>query len=178
MDLDKDPDNFLNAEEIENAAHVGDNPNEIRFSKEDAGALTDQGSTSPRRHRHRRFIVWSIVIVAIAGAIALYLRYFNPYIVDAQATGYISGVECRGYIFKTFEGELIPTAPMHIDGVYSRDFKFSVTDDSLAHRLQHYQAAHTPVTIVYEQYPATLPWRGASTVIVTAVKPAPTTPAQ
>lgn len=171
---DDQPDNYLNSEEIEAARHEGDNPGEIKFTSDDT--VDENGATvaAPRRRRRRRYFAVFIVIVVAALAVAGYLRYFNPYITDAQATGYVTGVECRGFVFKTFEGELIPAAPANVEGVYSRDFKFSVENDSLARRLQEYQAARMPVTLLYERYPATVPWRGASTVVVTGVKPAPT----
>ncbi len=177
MDLDQDPDNFLNHDEVEAARHEGDNPNEIKFTADDAprGNNRDsRGGVEPRRrHRSRRVGAVIVAVVLVALAIAVWLRYFNPYVVDAQATGYVTDVERRGVIFKTFEGELIPSIPQTVDGVYSRDFRFSITDDSLAATLQQYQASHRPVTLLYKRYPATLPWRGASTVVVTGLKPAP-----
>ena len=183
---DETDDNFLNSKDIEEANKKKEQPR--RDSDADDGYITfhdpDQPTDAPaegpsdsgdcqKRSRRRRVIFWSIAIILVGLAAGFYLRYCNPVEVDAKATGYLTGISKRGVIFKTFEGELIPDARLaDSTRVYSRDFQFSIPDDSLALRLQKYQEMNAKVTVTYERYPATLPWRGASKFVVTAVAPA------
>ncbi|MDE5686707.1 MAG: hypothetical protein K2I26_09135, partial [Paramuribaculum sp.] len=53
--------------------------------------------------------------------------------------------------------------------VYSHPEQFTIADESLAHRLQEFQGQRIPVTLHYEKFYATLPWRGASKWVVTSI---------
>lgn len=120
----------------------------------------------------RRGWVWFFTIVIIALAATIYIRYFTPYVTDSCTTGYITNVERRGIFFKTFEGEMISeTALTDTTHVYTRDFVFSIPNDSVARAMQSLQGSGRPVRVTYERFYGTLPWRGASTCIVTAVEP-------
>ena len=72
--------------------------------------------------------------------------------------------------FKTFEGEMI-TNEMLTDTtrIYQRSVTFSVPDDSLARELQQRQSTGRPVILLTKRYHGSLPWRGASTTIVTDI---------
>ncbi len=124
-----------------------------------------------KSHAFRKFLIWLTVIAAIALTAVIYIRYFNPYVTDAKVTGYITNIERRGIIFKTYEGEMISqqklTDPNHI---YSRDFFFTVPNDSLAKSLQEYQGSGRQVTLTYDRYWGVLPWRGGSTIVITAIE--------
>lgn len=121
--------------------------------------------------RKSRLWVWLLcVIVAAALAVACWLRYFSPYVEDATQFGYVENIEKRGTIFKTYEGVLIPYKElMDTTRIYSRDFIFTAQNDSLAAKLKRAQFAGCPVRVGYRQYHATLPWRGASKIVVTSV---------
>ena len=92
-----------------------------------------------------------------------YLRYCSPYAVEAQITGRIASIEKRGLVFKTYEGEIRPEGA---DSVMT----FSVASDALARSLGEAEAAGRPVTLIYEKYYATLPWRGESLRLATAIR--------
>ncbi len=116
--------------------------------------------------------MWFFSIVIVALAATIYIRYFTPYVTDSRMTGYITNVERRGIFFKTFEGEMISeTALTDTTRVYTRDFVFSIPDDSVARAMQSLQGSGRPVRVTYERFYGTLPWRGASTCIVTAAEP-------
>jgi hypothetical protein len=91
---------------------------------------------------------------------------------DGVEQGYIMKVERRGFVFKTWEGDMILsralTDTVH---VYQREFAFSVAKTDVAEQLQEYQSTGRQVRVGYKQYLGTLPWRGASTVVVTSVTP-------
>ena len=125
-----------------------------------------------RRHPFRRFITVFLLIVFVALGVTFWIRYCNPYVTDAQARGFIQGVEKRGIIFKTFEGEMLRKSALDdTTSVYSRDFNFSVDSDSLARVLQSYAGTRRQVVVTYRSYYATLPWRGASRNVVEDVQP-------
>lgn len=117
------------------------------------------------------FWLWVIGILVIIGLIiGCWLRYFSPYVEDATQYGYVEHIERRGTIFKTYEGTLIPYKElMDTTRIYSRDFVFSVQDDKTAAELKKAQYDVRPVRIEYKKYHATVPWRGASKIVITEV---------
>lgn len=114
--------------------------------------------------------VWWWVAAAgiIAGlAVAFWLRYCSPYIDEATQYGYVESIDKRGTVFKTYEGVLIPYREiMDTTRVYRRDFVFTAQDARVATRLYNIQRAGMPAEVRYKVYHATLPWRGASKIIV------------
>lgn len=123
-----------------------------------------------RRHRGRKVLAWVIFICIIVLAAGFYIRYFNPYVAEARASGYITNVEKRGIIFKTFEAEMISESALaDTTRIYTRDFTFSIPSDSLARILQPLQGTGRKVTVVYERYYGMLPWRGGSPCVLTGI---------
>ena len=105
-------------------------------------------------------------------AVTVGIRYFVPYVTESKVTGYVTLVEKRGIICRTFEGEMVSESQLADKGnVYSRDVYFSIPDDETARRLQQYQGTGTPVTITCKRYYGTLPWRGASNNILVSFQP-------
>lgn len=118
----------------------------------------------------KHWIWFSAAVLLTALAVGCWLRYFKPYVRDACQFGYVEHIERRGTVFETFEGVLIPYKElMDTTRIYSRDFIFTASDDKVAARLKRAQINAMPVRVEYEKYHATLPWRGASKIVVTAV---------
>lgn len=143
----------------------------VASQQQPVGPSQPVGPRKPRRHRGRKILAWFIVIVVIVLGGAFWLRYCVPYTEDTLTSGYITNVEKRGLIFKTYEGEMITQS--HINDtsrVYERDFMFSIPDDEMARRLQALQGTGKRVTLTTERYYGTLPWRGSQPVIVTGFK--------
>ena len=141
------------------------NPEDPRYWEKD-----DRWShLKPRRRA--RFYLWLVLAAVCAGAIVtIYLRYFSPYIEDATQYGYVENIEKRGMLFKTFEGTLIPYKElMDTTRVYHRDFIFTAADVKVATELKRAELDHRPVRVEYKRYFGTLPWRGASQIIITKV---------
>ena len=111
------------------------------------------------------------MIIVIAGlAVGFWLRYLSPYVEDATQYGYVEHLEKRGTIFKTYEGVLLPYKELRdTTRIYSRDFIFTAADKDVAMKLKRAQLDGRPVRVEYEQYHATLPWRGSSKTVITAV---------
>lgn len=162
MEFEEKPDYFVN-QEPEKPAHDPNDP---------FAPLPDSGENDEKKppHRFKKWLWWTLAIFAVILAVACYIRYFNPYIVDSKLMGYVTNVERRGIIFKTYEGEMITESSLtDTTRVYSRDFIFSVDDPKLALELQNCQGTGRQVTVTYKKYYGTLPWRGASRNIITAV---------
>ncbi|MCM1022065.1 MAG: hypothetical protein NC343_07250 [Muribaculum sp.] len=150
------------------------------------------GNDKPRRHRARNILIGTLIILLLVLGTAFWLRYFNPYVVDAKEQGYIVNVERRGHLFKTWEGEMVlKNALMNNENIYSRNFSFSVDDPQLAQSLQALQGTGRVVEVRYKSYSGILPWRGSSPNVITKIvaveqpeavtaptSPAPTTETQ
>ncbi|MBQ8773232.1 MAG: hypothetical protein IJZ17_01990 [Muribaculaceae bacterium] len=149
--------------------------NTIRFDGEKLDAdssdsiLPHDGTV---RCRFRKIAIWSIAILIVGVAVFVWLRYFNPYVIDAQCHGYVTSIERRGILFKTWEATILSES-VSITDTTSKTTKvinLSVVDDDVANRLGDYQATSEPVTVVFQRYWGTLPWRGASTLVATDIK--------
>ena len=113
-------------------------------------------------------LIFCAVIVAVL-FIFVYYRYYRPFADDGVKAGTLNYVVHKGYIFKTYEGELIQTglqskAP---NSMQSNEFSFSIVDEALAKRLE--MASGKEVQLHYQEYLGTLPWRGYSKFIVDSV---------
>ncbi len=164
MDLDSKPDNFLSEEKNEPV---------IKF---EGGAPAEAGSPSvpekpKKRHTMRRIFWWSVVVVVLSLAMVAWVRYVNPYETDMEEHGYVVDFKRQGVLFKTWEGQMIVQSAL-IDSTrpYSRDFVFSVDNDDVARKLAAAKGTGREVTVTYKRYWGVLPWRGATSTVVTSVK--------
>ncbi len=113
------------------------------------------------------FVACGIILGALYG---VYVWFFTPYIEQSVQYGYVEKIERRGHVFKTFEGVFMPYKSL-ADTIepYSGDILFSTADDHLAAELRRLQLSNIPARIEYSTYSGTLPWRGDSKVVITAV---------
>ena len=177
---DKGNDYFLhNFKEEQNTTTTDSQPSQNGFTFPEAGNGTGNNNDNPTpaaqpavKKRKRHGWRWFFFILFVILGVAVYIRYFIPYATESRATGYVTRVEKRGIIFKTFKGEMISQSQLtDTTRIYSRDFFFSIPNDSLARVIQSYEGTGQPVTLTCKRYFGTLPWRGASKIIVTAVDP-------
>ena len=115
-------------------------------------------------------IAWIIVILLLAGAAFFYIRFYYVFS-DGTKTGELNTLSYTGYVFKTYEGEMILTgygAKSSTGGsVQSKNFKFSVADEEVAKQLTEMTGQR--VTVHFKQYFGALPWRGYEKSIVDKV---------
>lgn len=170
MNYDDDKDVFDNErEEIEPNKEEEKKPH----YKPDDPAYWDQEESEwdhLRRRNRIPFWVWLVgALVVIGLVVACWIRFFSPYVEDATQYGYVEHIEKRGMIFKTYEGTLIPYKElMDTTRIYSRDFVFSVQDQKTAATLKQAMYDAKPIRVGYKKYYATVPWRGASKIVVTS----------
>lgn len=123
-----------------------------------------------------RWKVWALigsVVIVIALSSFVYIRYFRPFTKGAVQYGYVESIQPQGVIFKTFEGVMLPYRNlMDTLRLYNSDFVFTALNDSVAADLLRASSQNKPVKVEYTRYNATVPWRGDSRIVVTAVSPA------
>lgn len=148
-------------------------PEKPKYRPEDPAYWDEDESEWEHLRPRRRWMPWfwtAAVLVVAALLAGCWIRFFSPYVEDAVQYGYVEHIEKRGAVFKTYEGVLIPYKElMDTTRIYSRDFIFSAADATVATRLKLAQRKAMPVMVEYKRYHATLPWRGASKIVVTAV---------
>ena len=116
----------------------------------------------------KRVIAIVIAVVVIVGILFVMGRYYFVFGEGVKA-GTLNYVVKKGYIFKTFEGEMIltglkSTAP---SSMQSNEFLFSIEDAALAQRLMLNSGREMQVH--YKEYLGSVPWRGYSKFIVDSV---------
>jgi hypothetical protein len=130
------------------------------------------GAAPPPRRRRRRWpwilvgllVVLPALVIAAWTAIALNYSYSEA----GHRAGYIQKLSHKGWICKTWEGEL---AMVNMPGAAQERFPFTVRSDSLARAMSKMMGSR--VSITYEQHKG-LPTScfGETGYFVTAVEPA------
>ena len=108
------------------------------------------------------------VILLLAVAAFCYFKFWWVFS-DGTKTGELNSLTYTGYIFKTYEGEIILTGYGTKAGgssVQSKNFKFSARKE-VAEELQSLTGQR--ITVHYKEYMGALPWRGYEKSIVDKV---------
>lgn len=125
--------------------------------------------TIERRHNKLKTAMTTIIVVmisALAGWITVI--FWVPFVSEAQQRGVITQVQLEGFLFKTYEGQMVTEEYIaDTTKIYQRDFIFSIENDSIAKDLMKLQSTGKRVILTYKQYKGTLPWRGSSNKIIT-----------
>ena len=120
-----------------------------------------------------RWLVWFLLILIIGGCGVGYFKFLWVFS-DGTKTGELNSLTYTGYIWKTYEGEIILTgygSKNSAGTVQSKNFKFSVKDPEVA--LQLSKMTGYRVTVHYKEYKGALPWRGYEKAVVDYVNPEP-----
>ena len=109
-----------------------------------------------------------LLILIVIGGIFFWWRFYFTFGEGVKA-GNLNYLVYKGYVFKTWEGRLIQdgfqtTKP---GALQSNEFRFSVTNDSLARVLE--TAGGKYVELRYKEYLGAIPWRGVSKYVVTDI---------
>jgi len=101
------------------------------------------------RSKKRHWKLWLVLlllvpVVAMAAYTWVTLHYAYS---TGERAGYIQKISRRGWLCKTWEGELAMTT---VPGTAPQLFEFSVRDDTTAHRIE--QAAGQRVALSYQQH--------------------------
>jgi hypothetical protein len=109
-----------------------------------------------------------VVVVVLGLVLFVLMRYYFVFGEGVKA-GTLNYVVKKGYIFKTYEGEMILTglqskAP---NSMQSNEFSFSIENGALAQRLMLNSGRE--MQLHYKEYTGSVPWRGYSKFIVDSV---------
>lgn len=113
-----------------------------------------------------KFIAWSTVILILALAAFIYIRFCFVFGEGVKA-GQLNQVVYKGYVFKTYEGRLIQAGFKGQSGgagIQSNEFNFSVVDRAVADSLM--RCSGKTVELHYKEFLGALPWRGLQKYIV------------
>ncbi|GGB24553.1 hypothetical protein [Puia dinghuensis] len=108
----------------------------------------------------------TIAVIVLAVAIWFYFRYERPFGEGVKA-GTLNYVVYKGYIWKTYEGEVILAGFQNKPSLQSNEFTFSIDNDAVAKRLE--LASGKEVQLHYHEYLGALPWRGYSKFVVDSI---------
>ncbi|HXD77728.1 MAG TPA: hypothetical protein VN616_07955 [Puia sp.] len=114
-------------------------------------------------------ILMIIVAVVVLGLAAfVWARYFYVFGEGVKA-GTLNYVVRKGYLFKTYEGEMILTGfqTKGIATMGSNEFLFSIQDPALARKLM--LNSGKTMQLHYNEYKGAVAWRGYSKFIVDSV---------
>jgi hypothetical protein len=114
----------------------------------------------------KKFLGIAIGVIIVGVVIWFYFRYERPFGEGVKA-GTLNYVVYKGYIWKTYEGEVILAGFQNKPNLQSNEFTFSIDDASVARRLE--LASGKEVQLHYLEYLGSLPWRGYSKFIVDSV---------
>jgi len=117
----------------------------------------------------KKYIVWISFIIIIILAAFIYWKFAFTFS-DGYRAGLLQKFSRKGTIFKTYEGEMILSSVQSNANVAiaSEKFFFSVTDDSIAKKLEQMQGQF--IVVHYEQKNSSLMWRGDSEYLVDSVR--------
>lgn len=166
---DHDNDDFFDGPDIPEPVKK---PKKPTYLPDDPAYWDEESEWEHLRPRNKtKLWLWTGgILLLIALMLGLWLRFINPYVVDASQVGYVENIELRGTVFKTYEGVLLPYKELFdTTRLYRRDFIFTAADEKTAARLKRAMLEGRPVRVGYKRYHAIVPWRGSSKIVVTAV---------
>jgi hypothetical protein len=113
------------------------------------------------------FGIFSVVI--LVGLVLFFVVRYYWVFGDGVKAGTLNYVVHKGYIFKTYEGELIQVGLQSKtpNALQSNEFTFSIDNEAVAKRLE--LASGKDVQLHYKEYKGTLPWRGYSKFVVDSI---------
>ena len=118
-----------------------------------------------------KIIAWVVVLLLLVGAGFGYYKFWWVFS-DGTKTGELNSLTYTGYIWKTYEGEMILAGYGNKSAsggsVQSKIFKFSVADKAVAEQLKELTGQR--VTVRYKEYKGALPWRGYERAIVNSIE--------
>lgn len=118
----------------------------------------------------RKWIVLLILLLLVGGG--LYYATFGYYS-DGTRVGSLVKLSRKGYIFKTYEGELMVGGMSDGTGTFnSTNWMFSVDDNNqqVVNALNESQRTGQRVALHYEEKFFQLPWNGDTKYFVTSVE--------
>jgi len=115
--------------------------------------------------------IFLVVFLLIVGGVLYYITF--GYYSDGTRVGSLVKLSRKGYVFKTYEGQLMVGGMSDGTGTFnSTTWDFSVDDDnrSVVEALEYSQKTGQRVSLHYEEKFFQLPWNGDTKYFVIAVE--------
>ncbi len=125
-------------------------------------------TTIERRSNRKRvsLIVGTLILLFFLFFLAR-CQFGNPSIISTK--GVVVDVVLRGTVFKTYECTFNEIDAQSPNGIVKKEFKFSVTNDSIAKTLNELKQTNIPVQLYYKEYRSSLPWRGETRFVADSI---------
>ncbi len=121
--------------------------------------------------RARIVIYCAVTVIAVMAAVGAWLMWWHPY-EEGDLRAVVMNVTTSNGMIKTYEAQLISEALISdTTHVYQTDFACSLQGDSVASLANRLKGTGRRVTVHWKRYHATLPWRGNSCTVATAMQP-------
>jgi len=111
-------------------------------------------------------IIITVIVLALLGFI--YWHYFFVFAEGTKA-GILNTFQKKGYLFKTYEGQLIQSGfrGNPTTAIQSNQFSFSVTNEKVAQKLM--ENSGRDMELHYKRYQGALPWRGMQLFVIDSI---------
>ncbi len=118
----------------------------------------------------KKMLRWFLFFVTLGLGLFIFWKYYYTYS-DGIQSGKMQKISHKGNIFKTWEGYLLISLSTTDNNISltTREFPFTVPNDSIAHVLENYEGKK--VKVRYHQKNGTLAWRGDTEYLVYEVLP-------
>lgn len=118
----------------------------------------------------KRILGWLVLIALLAGGSITYFNY-GAVFSDGYRAGTLIKFSRKGYIFKTYEGELNQGGivnPTPGTAMVNQIWEFSVKEKEVARKLEKMEGK--VVRLHYKQYNKMFPWEGDTNYLVDGVE--------
>ncbi len=138
----------------------------ITETKESVSKSIDSGVKKTKSF-FRKVLIYSSIGLVLAGA--GYMLWANWTYSEGTRTGYLMKLSKKGYIFKTYEGQLnLGGLQEDNSSVIGNVWDFSLEHDALSHKLEELEGKK--VMLRYKEINKAMPWQGDSNYFVFAIE--------
>ncbi len=138
----------------------------ITETKESVSKSIDSGVKKTKSF-FRKVIIFSFIGLVLAAA--GYLLWANWTYSEGTRTGYLMKLSKKGYVFKTYEGQLnLGGLQEDNASILGNVWDFSLEHDVLSHKLEELEGKK--VMLRYKEINKAMPWQGDSNYFVFAVE--------
>lgn len=136
---------------------------EIKETKEEIGDAVEKGVKKTKSFVKKLFFFSLLIGIVAFGS---YMLYSNWTYSDGTRTGFLIKISEKGYVFKTFEGQLNLGGFQTGDdsAIVGNTWSFSLQDDTLYKKLEQLQGKK--VMLRYKEKNKAMPWQGETNYFI------------
>jgi hypothetical protein len=130
---------------------------DIEETKESIGKSFNSGVRKTKSF-FKKVLIYTLIGVVVSGGV--YLLWCNWTYSDGTRTGYLMKISTKGYVFKTYEGQLNLGGFQESDNtsIIGNIWDFSLTDKDLLKKLETLEGKK--VMLRYKEINKAMPWQG------------------